>query len=207
MRYLLLSCLLLITTAAPGVCAMADPQTADEVRTTLEDIALDFMAQDQAALLEAMEPDAGLVVVGPGRVSIGPCKVMQAFHKSFSSESSLLSFSLYGSHVGKNGATAWYAVDCLLRFLNGETTVAAPARWTGVMVNRGGRWLLTQSHFAFTEQVYSIDFNEIDADSDGMIDVAEFQAIYPQTAKEIMGTCDIDQSGGVSPEEWDRLTP
>lgn len=205
MRHLLLTCLFLLL-ATPGLCALADPDTAQEVRATLEDIALDFMAQDQAALLDAMEPDAGLIIVGPGRASVGPCKVMQAFHRSFQEDSTLLSFSLYGVHVGKNGGTVWYAADCLVRFLQGDQRIAAPARWTGVMVREKDRWLLTQSHFAFTEQVYSIDFREIDSDADGMIGVEEFRTIYPQTAEEIMGTCDLDGSGAVSPEEWETLS-
>lgn len=150
--YLALMALLIFVTVSITPAKAADPQIEKEVKEFLENYSKAYEKKDLAAVMAMIAPDADVVFVDPGPKGryVGPDQIKKSYEDDFMQFKSLSTKYTWVSVAGK-GDLAWFAADSISAVDMGEEKLNVPARWTGLLEKRQGKWLLIQSHFSVVE--------------------------------------------------------
>lgn len=150
--YMAIVALLVFVAGFSTSAAGADPQIEKEVKAFLDDYAKAYEKKDLAAVMAMVAPDANVVVVDPGPKGryVGPEQIKKSFENDFGQFKSMTSKYTWIS-VGAKGDLAWFAAESMSAVDMGEDKFNVPARWTGLLEKRQGKWLLIQSHFSVVE--------------------------------------------------------
>jgi uncharacterized protein (TIGR02246 family) len=144
--------LLIFVTVSITPAKAADPQIEKEVKEFLENYSKAYEKKDLAAVMAMIAPDANVVFVDPGPKGryVGPDQIKKSYENDFAQFKSLITKYTWVSVAGK-GDLAWFAADSISAVDMGEEKLNVPARWTGLLEKRQGKWLLIQSHFSVVE--------------------------------------------------------
>lgn len=125
----------------------AEPKIVAEAISVLNRFADAYSRRDKEGLLSLFvsDPDVLLLGTGPDEKCMGLKEIeAQAERDWAQSESLVLDFTWHS--VSAKGAVAWVATEGVARIVTVEGEVTLPLRWTVVLEERDGRWLIAQSH-------------------------------------------------------------
>jgi ketosteroid isomerase-like protein len=144
--------LLLFAVASIAIAKGADPQIEKEVKEFLENYSKAYEKKDLTAIMAMIAPDAEIVFVDPGPkgLYVGQEQIKKSYENDFAQFKSLSTKYTWTS-VGAKGDLAWFSAESISAVDIGEEKLNVPARWTGLLEKRQGKWLLIQSHFSVVE--------------------------------------------------------
>ncbi len=106
-----------------------------------------FGTHDLNKSLALFVPDSDVVFIGTGgdEKCIGLAEIKTELERAFSqSEQSLIRIDWYS--VSAAGSVAWGAADAVIKAKVSGQEISFPVRLTTVLEQRGGKWLIVQSH-------------------------------------------------------------
>lgn len=128
----------------------ADAQTETAVKSVLDAFAGKYARRDLDGLMSLFTPDADMVLYGTGadEKRMGLAEVRKQVQRDWSqSDATAITYSW--TSVSAAGPVAWVAADVSFEAKVGGQEFTLPARLTGVLENREGKWLIAQTHFSF----------------------------------------------------------
>jgi len=129
----------------------AEKRTEAEIRVVLERMAKAYENKDVDAVMSCYAPDPDVVSIGTGKDEkyIGPEQLRRAHERDFAqSESISMTFDGLSVSTAAAGKVAWFASDITVHVEASGKHLTLSGRLTGVVENRGGKWLLVQGHFS-----------------------------------------------------------
>jgi ketosteroid isomerase-like protein len=129
-----------------------DPQIEKEVKQFLDDYMKAYEKKDLAGVMAMVAPDDNVVFVDPGPKGryVGPEQIKKSYEQDFAQFKSLATKYTWTSIDGK-GDLAWFVTELTSEVDLGDEKFSLPARWSGLLEKRQGKWLLIQSHYAVVE--------------------------------------------------------
>ena len=125
----------------------ADPKTEADVMSVMNQLIEAFDKRDLDSGLALFAPDPDVVFIGTGgdEKCIGLAQIKAEFERAFAqSEQSSIQLGWYS--VSAAGSVAWVASDAVIQAKVSGQEISFPIRITTVLEQRGGRWLVVQSH-------------------------------------------------------------
>jgi ketosteroid isomerase-like protein len=125
----------------------ADSKTEAEVMAVINQVQEAFNKRDLNSIPVLFSPDPDLVFYGTGadEKGMGLDGVKADWERAFA-QSDASSMELLWSSVSAAGSVAWGAFDGVARATVKGQEISFPLRFTSVLEQRGGRWLIVQSH-------------------------------------------------------------
>lgn len=127
----------------------ADPKTEAAVMNVMNQMTEAYAKRDLDALLALWAPDPDVVGIGTGgdEKRIGLAERKTQLERDFA-QSEAISVELGWSLVSAAGSVAWVAADAIVHTKVSGQEISFPGRFTAVLEQRSGRWLLMQTHFS-----------------------------------------------------------
>jgi ketosteroid isomerase-like protein len=127
----------------------ASPRTQAAVQATLQQWKDAYSQQDLDAALAVVAPDDDVVGIGtgPDEWRVGPEEFKAQLERDFA-QAEALSVDYEPLVVSEAGPVAWVAGRASVQARVGGQDVAMTGRFTAVLEQREGRWLLMQTHFS-----------------------------------------------------------
>ena len=125
----------------------ADPKTEAAVMSVVKRLVDAFGTHDLNSGLAVFAPDPDVVFIGTGgdEKCIGLAEIKAELERAFAqSEQSLIQIGWHS--VSAAGSIAWGTADAVIRAKVSGQEISIPVRLTTVLEQRGGRWLIVQSH-------------------------------------------------------------
>lgn len=128
----------------------ADTQTEAAILNILDKFAEYYSNRNLTGVLALFAQDPDLVMYGTGadEKRIGPAELREQVERDWS-QSDAISITREWTSVSSAGPVAWVAADIAFNAKIGVEELSFPGRLTAVFENRGGTWLMVQSHFSF----------------------------------------------------------
>jgi len=125
----------------------ADPKTEAAAMKVMNQLIEAFTKRDLDGALALFAPDPDVVFIGSGADErcIGLDEVKAEFERAFA-QSEEASIQLGWYSVSAAGSVAWVASDAVIQAKVSGQEISFPVRITIVLEQRGGRWLVVQSH-------------------------------------------------------------
>ncbi len=124
---------------------------AEEIQiTSVLEIFLDaYGNKDINTMMRCFSDDPDTVVIGPGEQEkiMGTSNIHNSFARDMQGADDL-KFKLTWQVVAGSGPVSWVASECFVDITVQGITTSVKARWTVVLENRGGYWLIRHSHFS-----------------------------------------------------------
>lgn len=151
-RFVALAALLVFIGVSTVFAKASDPQIEKEVKEFLDKYAVAYEKKDLTAIMAMIAPDADVVFVDPGPKGLykGTEQIKKSYENDFSQFKSM-STKYTGVMIGGKGDLAWFVAESMSAVDMGEEKFNVPARWSGLLEKRDGKWLLIQSHFSVVE--------------------------------------------------------
>jgi ketosteroid isomerase-like protein len=127
----------------------ASPRTQAAVQATLQQWKDAYSRRDLDAALTVVAPDDDVVGIGtgPDEWRVGPEEFKAQLERDFA-QSEALSVDYQPLVVSAAGPVAWVAGRASVQARVEGQDVAMSGRFTAVLEQREGRWLLMQTHFS-----------------------------------------------------------
>jgi len=125
----------------------ADTKTETEVMAVMNQVKEAFNKRDLDSIPVLFAPDPDVVFYGTGadEKGIGQAGIKAEWGRAFAqSDEATIQFGWYS--VSAAGSVAWVASDCIIRAKVSGQEISFPIRFTTVLEQRNGRWLVVQSH-------------------------------------------------------------
>lgn len=125
----------------------ADSKIVAEVVSVLNRFANAYAHRDKDALLALFTPDPEVLLLGtgPNEKCLGLEEIAAQAERDWA-QSENLSLDFTWHSVCAKGPVAWVATEGVARITTAEDNLTLPLRWTVVMEERNGQWLIAQSH-------------------------------------------------------------
>ena len=149
---MLFTVLLIFIAVSIASAKAADPQIEKEVKEFMENYSKAYENKDLNAIMAMIAPDADVVFVDPGPKGryVGTDQIKKSYENDFSQFKSLSTKYTWIS-ISSKGDLAWFVAESMSSVDMGEDKINVPARWSGLLEKRQGKWLLIQSHFSVVE--------------------------------------------------------
>ena len=127
----------------------ASPQTHAAVQATLQQWKDAYTQRDLDRALAVIAPDDDVVGIGtgPDEWRVGPEEFRAQIERDFA-QSEALKVSYEPLVVSEAGPVAWVAGRATVQARIDGQDLTLTGRFTAVLEQRGGRWLLMQTHFS-----------------------------------------------------------
>jgi ketosteroid isomerase-like protein len=127
----------------------ASPQTQAAVQATLQQWKDAYTQRDLDRALAVIAPDDDVVGIGtgPDEWRVGPEEFRAQIERDFA-QSEALKVNYEPLVVSEAGPVAWVAGRATVRARIDGQDLTLTGRFTAVLEQRGGRWLLMQTHFS-----------------------------------------------------------
>jgi ketosteroid isomerase-like protein len=127
----------------------ASPQTQAAVQATLQQWKDAYTQRDLDRALAVIAPDDDVVGIGtgPDEWRVGPEEFRAQIERDFA-QSEALSLNYEPLVVSEAGPVAWVAGRATVQARIDGQDLTLTGRFTAVLEQRGGRWLLMQTHFS-----------------------------------------------------------
>ena len=127
----------------------ASPQTQAAVQATLQQWKNAYTQRDLDGALAVIAPDDDVVGIGtgPDEWRVGPEEVKAQLERDFA-QSEDLSVDYEPLVVSEAGPVAWVAGRATVQARVDGQDLTLTGRFTAVLEQRAGRWLLMQTHFS-----------------------------------------------------------
>jgi ketosteroid isomerase-like protein len=139
----------------------ASPPTQAAVQATLQQWKDAYSKRDLDGALAVIAPDEDVVGIGtgPDEWRVGPSAFKAQLERDFA-QSEALSVDYEPLVVSEAGPVAWVAGRATVQARVDGQDLALTGRFTAVLEQREGRWLLMQTHFSLpaTEQAEGRSF-------------------------------------------------
>ena len=124
----------------------ANAKTEAAVMSTLNKLIEGYESRDMDSVLSCYAPDPDLVCIGTGvdEKRLGLNEVRAGLERDLA-QSEALSVELGWSSVSAAGSVAWVACDAIINAKAGGQEVSFPGRFTAVLEQRKGRWLILRA--------------------------------------------------------------
>ncbi len=131
----------------------ADARTEAAVMSIMNRLIEGYKSRDMDSVLSCYASDPDLVCIGTGvdEKRIGLNEVRAGLERDLA-QSEALSVELGWSSVSVAGSVAWVAADAIVHAKAGGQEVSFPGRFTAVLEQRNGRWLIMQRHFSVPDR-------------------------------------------------------
>ena len=128
----------------------ADIATERDVLGVLRAYFAAITARDEPAVLALFADDADLVLFGSGADErrVGKTELLLQTRRDWS-QSHAMSFTIDWSSVSSASNVAWVATELTVSIAAPGQTLTLPARFSVVLEQRVGRWMIVQGHFSF----------------------------------------------------------
>ena len=128
----------------------ADTATERDVMAVLRSYFSALTARDEPAVLALFADDADLVLFGSGADErrVGKGELLLQTRRDWS-QSDAMSFAIDWSSVSAAGKVAWVAMELTVSVTTPGQALTLPARFSVVLEQRAGRWMIVQGHFSF----------------------------------------------------------
>ena len=125
----------------------ADAKTEAEVIAVINQVKEAFNKRDLNSIPILFAPDPDVVFYGTGadEKGIGQAGINADWERAFA-QSEASSIELGWISVSAAGSVAWVASDCIIRAKVSGQEISFPIRFTTVLEQRNGKWLIVQSH-------------------------------------------------------------
>ena len=127
----------------------ADAKTEAAVMSIMNRLFEAYMSRDMDSALSCHTPDPDLVAIGTGvdEKSLGLDEVRTHLERDLA-QSEAISIELGWTSVSAAGSVAWVAGDGIIHVKVSGQEISFPGRFTAVLEQRQGRWLIVQRHFS-----------------------------------------------------------
>lgn len=127
----------------------ANSTTQQAVKAALDNWADSYIKRDIKRLLACIAPDPDVLMYGTGadEKRIGLAGIQAQAERDWA-QTDAAAFILHDPSISAAGMVAWASADATFKVEVGGQEMALPARFTGVLENRDGQWLVAQAHFS-----------------------------------------------------------
>ena len=127
----------------------ADAKTEAAVMSTMKRFIDGYENRDIDSIISCYAPDPDLVAIGTGvdERSLGLNEVRTRLERDMA-QSEILSIELGWRSLSAAGSVAWVACDAIIHGKSGGQEINFPGRFTAVLEQREGKWLIMQRHFS-----------------------------------------------------------
>jgi len=127
----------------------ANSTTYQAVKVVLDDWADSYVKRDIKRLLSHVAPDPDVLMYGTNadEKRIGLAGLQAQVERDWS-QTDAAAFILPDLAISAAGPVAWASADAIFKLEAGGQPMAFPARFTAVLENRDGKWLVVQAHFS-----------------------------------------------------------
>jgi ketosteroid isomerase-like protein len=127
----------------------ADARTEAAVMSSLNRFIEAIASRDTDRVLSCFAPDPDLVLIGSGvdEKRLGLNELKMHFERDWA-QSEAISIELGWNSVSAAGSVAWVAGDAIVHAEVSGQEISLLGRFTAVLEQRKGRWLLMQFHFS-----------------------------------------------------------
>jgi uncharacterized protein (TIGR02246 family) len=146
----IMTVLVLAANLAAAAGPTADAQTGKEIRDVLSRYARAYERKDLEAIVGMLAPgpDTTFVYPGPGGLHVGRSQIKAGFERDFEKFVSA-TIDYTSISTGSRGSVAWFVSEWVSTVDTGDGEFTIPARWTGVLEKRNGKWLFVLSQFSY----------------------------------------------------------
>ena len=125
----------------------ADSKTETAVMNVVRKWFEAFAKGDIVGVLAFVAQDPGVVVIGTGKEDkcIGLTELKTAAERAFA-ETKGASVKIGWHSVSTASSLAWVAADVTFQGKTSKGDIYLPLRYTGILEQRGNKWLIVQSH-------------------------------------------------------------
>lgn len=128
----------------------ADARTEAAVMRALKRNIDAYAQRDIKAALATFVPDPDLVILGtgPDEKTVGLDELQKGLERDFA-QSQAATWEFGRRTVSTEGSVAWVTADATIHARVGRKKITmSPLRYTVVLVHRGRKWLIAQSHLS-----------------------------------------------------------
>lgn len=198
--------LFLISLSFPAA-ASAAPGIKGEIKATMDKLNKAYKNKDIKGVMAMYAKGSGTIVIGSGKEekAVGYEAVKKVYEKDFTlwKMNTAMDYNIYA--LSSSGRTAWLAADLSATFITQDGVIDVAGRFTAVLKKSGKKWQFAQTHFSFpanAPQVMVLDFQKLDTNKDGKLDLQELTVVIKGFTAEDFKKLDMNNDNFISDEEF-----
>ena len=127
----------------------ADRGTEAAIKALFDEYIDAYLNRDIERIMALFAPDPDVIAIGTGDNEhlIGKEAIRSGFERDFD-QSEALNIEMPWIFISASGPVAWVSSDCVIDLKTRDSVMHINGRSTSVMVKRGNKWLIIQSHFS-----------------------------------------------------------
>jgi len=198
--------LFLISLSFPAAVS-ASSGTKGEIKAAMDKLSKAYKNKDLKGVMAMYAKGSGTLVIGSGKEekAVGYEAIKKVYEKDFTlwKMNTAMDYKIYA--LSSSGKVAWLAADMSATFITRDGVLDVAGRFTAVMRKTGKNWQFVQTHFSFPADppmVIVMDFQKLDTNKDGKLDLQELSVVIKGFTAEDFKKLDLNNDGFLSDEEF-----
>jgi ketosteroid isomerase-like protein len=198
--------LFLISLSFPTAVS-AVSKTEGEIKAAIDKLSKSYKNKDLKGVMAMYAKGSGTLVIGSGKGenALGYEAIKKLYEKDFTlwKMNTAMDYNIFS--LSSSGRVAWLAADMSATFITQDGVIDVAGRFTAVLKKTGKNWQFVQTHFSFPAdppQVIVMDFQKLDTNKDGKLDLKELRVVIKGFTAEDFKKLDTNNDHFLSDEEF-----
>jgi len=198
--------LFLLSLSFPAA-VFAASKTEGEIKAALGKLSGAYKNKDLKGVMAMYAKGAGTLTIGSGKEekALGYEAVKKVYEKDFTLwiMNTAMDYKIHA--LSSAGKVAWLAADLSATYITRDGILDVAGRFTAVLKKTGKNWQFVQTHFSFPAdppQVIIIDFQKLDTNKDGKLELRELSVVIKGFTAQDFKKLDVNNDNYLSDEEF-----